>query len=57
MDGEIALELATLKVATGKQNELQEEANGVMRGACLSNAGVAQETLELRQHLEKRDAL
>ena len=37
-----------------KQIEEQEEANGIMRGLVSAMQGVAQETLELRQFLEKK---
>jgi hypothetical protein len=37
-----------------KQIEQQEEANGIMRGLVHAMQGVAQETLELRQFLEKK---
>jgi hypothetical protein len=37
-----------------KQIEQQEEANGIMRGLVQAMQGVAQETLELRQFLEKQ---
>jgi hypothetical protein len=37
-----------------KQIEQQEEANGIMRGLVDALQGVAQETLELRQFLEKQ---
>jgi len=36
-----------------KQIELQEEANGIMLGLVKSMQSVAQETLELREFLEK----
>jgi hypothetical protein len=37
-----------------KQIEQQEKANGIMRGLVDAMQGVAQETLELRQFLEKQ---
>ena len=38
-----------------KQNELQEEANGLMRSLIPALNATAQELLELREHLEKSD--
>jgi hypothetical protein len=37
-----------------KQIEQREEANGIMRGLVNAMQGVAQETLQLRQFLEKK---
>jgi hypothetical protein len=40
-----------------KQIELQEDANGIMRGLIDSMEIVAQETLELRKFLEKHQPI
>lgn len=45
--------LADLKRSVDKQIQLQEEANGIMRGLVDALRCVAQETLDLRKHLEK----
>jgi len=50
---EIADALSQMKVALDKQNELQEEANGLMRSLIPALQATAQELLELRQHLEE----
>ncbi|MEQ8877209.1 MAG: hypothetical protein RLP16_00280 [Alphaproteobacteria bacterium] len=52
MDDQSAFELTE---AIKKQNELQEEANGLMRSLIPAMEATAQELLELRQQLAKSE--
>ena len=49
---DIATALETLCIRLEKQNELQDEANGLMRSLIPALETNAQELLELRTHLE-----
>jgi hypothetical protein len=60
MDESIAIELARLRQSVDKQNETQEEANGLLRSLIQVLQAAAQEIAELRDDLpgvqEKREA-
>lgn len=49
----IAIDLERIGKEMSKQNELQDEANSLMRTMISALQSTAQELLELRQHLEK----
>jgi hypothetical protein len=49
MDEDVALELSKLRGSIDVQNELQEEANGIMRGLVEALKAVAQEMADARK--------
>jgi hypothetical protein len=49
MNEDIAVELSSLRSALDKQNELQEEANGIMRGMVEALKALAQEMADGRE--------
>lgn len=57
MDNQDAFELAdallTLKASVDRHNELQDEANQLMRSLIPALEATAQELLDLREHLTK----
>lgn len=54
MDEDIAIELARLRQSVDKQNELQEEANGIMRGLVSTLQETGQAVADLQEELAKR---
>jgi hypothetical protein len=54
MDDDIAIELARLRQSVDKQNELQEEANGIMRGLIATLQETGQAVADLVEELARR---
>lgn len=54
MQEEVYDALVDLKISIDKQNELQEETNGLLRSLIDAMQGSAQETLELKEILLKQ---